>query len=451
MGVDVITAPVIIIMITPVNGQLGTVVIETPVAPEPILILGPGGLVDSTAPQAMASYITIFHPHSGADCITAPITITTEQPTGRQPGTVIVETPDQDLPPITTSARPGTTFITVYQPATGTDKITEAVTLTTIQPANSQPGTVFIKTPGQQAPPVTSIPIPNTYITITRPYTGTDLINQPVITTIPPQGNQPGMVIIKTLDQQAASITSHTAPSYISITRPYTRTDQITTPIITTIPSQGGQPGTVIIETQLPFVTVYRPYTGPGQVTSPITISTIAPTGDQRGTIIIKTPGGEKAVTTTPPTPSYITTTVIYTGTGIIATPTPLTTIPSQGDQPGTVIIGIPGVYVTTTTLYMGTDSITEPIAVTTILPQGNQPGTVIIKIPPYITTTGSYTGLKQITGPITITTTVPTGDRPGTIVIQTQAPFIIIYRPHTGVGSLTTPYIISTIAPSSG
>ncbi|KAF0636930.1 hypothetical protein FPSE5266_10950, partial [Fusarium pseudograminearum] len=450
-GADLITAPVTVTTITPANGQPGTVIIETPVMSETAPASGIRGPTASSPDQPMASYVTIFRPHSGTDRITSPITITTQQPSGNQPGTIIIETPDQDLPPITTSAGQGASVVTVYQPPTGTDKITESQILTTVQPTNSQPGTVIIETPGQQAPPVTSFPIPDAYVTITRPYTGPDPINQAVITTIPPSGNQPGTVIYQTPVEQPASVTGNISPQYITVSQQYTGTDQITEPIVTTIPAQGAQPGTVIIETQPPFVTIYRPHTGAGQITSPVTVSTIAPTGDQRGTIIIETPGGESPVTTTPIEPSYITTTVFYTGTGVITAPTPFTTIPPQGDQPGTVIIGVPGVYVTTTTLYMGADPITGPTAVTTIQPQDNRPGTVVIGIPPYVTTTASYTGIDQITGPVTITAAAPTGDRPGTVVIQTQAPFVTVYRPHTGADIITTPRTVSTIPPSNG
>jgi hypothetical protein len=450
-GADLITAPVTVTTITPANGQPGTVIIETPVMSETASASGIGGPTASSPDQPVASYVTIFRPHSGTGRITSPIMITTQQPSGNQPGTVIIETPDQDLPPITTSAGQGASVVTVYQPPTGTDKITETQILTTVQPTNGQPGTVIIETPGQQAPPVTSFPIPDAYVTITRPYTGTDPINQAVVTTIPPSGNQPGTVIYQTPVEQPASVTGNISPSYITVTQQYTGTDQITEPIVTTIPAQGEQPGTVIVETQPPFVTVYRPHTGAGQITSPVTVSTIAPTGDQRGTIIIETPGGESPVTTTPIEPSYITTTVFYTGTGVITAPTPLTTIPPQGNRPGTVIKGVPGIYVTTTTLYIGADPITGPTAVTTIQPQDNRPGTVVIGIPPYVKTTASYTGIDQITGPVTITAAAPTGDRPGTVVIQTQAPFVTVYRPHTGDDIITTPRTVSTIPPSNG
>ncbi|RSL73896.1 hypothetical protein CEP54_000105 [Fusarium duplospermum] len=38
------------------------------------------------------------------------------------------------------------------------------------------------------------------------------------------------------------------------------------------------------------YVTIFRPHPGPGVITAPITVTTIAPQGDQPGTVIIETP-----------------------------------------------------------------------------------------------------------------------------------------------------------------
>ncbi|KAF0642080.1 hypothetical protein FPSE5266_07978 [Fusarium pseudograminearum] len=488
-GTGVITGPVVITTIAPANGQPGTVIIETPVAPESTSAPVPADSA-TNAPQATPTYVTVYRPHTGPERITAPVTITTINPSGDQPGTVIIETPDQDLPPVTTSAGPAASYVTVYQPHTGTDRITAPVTITTIEPANGQPGTVIIETPGQQAPPVTSSPAPASYVTISRLYTGTDQITEPITTTVPPQGDQPGTIIVETLGQKALEPSTSSPPSYVTITRPYTGTDQITALIVTTIPPEGGQPGTVIYETQAPFVTVFRPYSGTDQITGPVTVSTIAPNGGQPGTIIVETPGAGPAITTTPPAPSYVTVTNLYTGTEMLTGPTtvttvppqgdqpgtvivetqgsyvtistlytgastitgpvPLTTVPPQGNQPGTVVIGTLGSYVTITTQYTGTDSISGPRTVTTIPPQGDQPGTVVVETPQsYITTTVPYTGVDQITAPITATTIPPSGGQPGTVVIQTQAPFATVYRPHTGPDRITAPVTVLTIAPN--
>ncbi|RKK16154.1 hypothetical protein BFJ65_g9725 [Fusarium oxysporum f. sp. cepae] len=497
-GIDGISGPITITTIAPDNGQPGTIIIETPVVPESVIVPTPSGSTKGAESQNTPVYHTVYRPNSGPSRITAPVTISTIEPTGGQPGTVIVETPDQDLAPITTSSGPGAIYITVYQPCTRTERMTEPTTVTTIPPINNKPGTVVIETPGQQAPPTTHIPVPVSYVTITKPHTGTGRSEDTVTTTIPPQGdqpgtviiepasppmpsvpipslfvtitrpytgsgeitepvtttiaaqdNQPGTVIVETPERETASVASNTEASYISISRPYTGTDQITAPVVTTVPPRDGQPGTVIFETQAPFATIYRPYTGSDQITGPVTVSAIAPVGDKPGTIIVETPGGGAEFTTTPPAPSYVTSSVLYTGDDQIAAPTVLTTIPPEGNQPGTVIIGTPGSYVTSTTVYMGSDSITGPTALTTIQPHGTQAGVVVIAIPPYVTTTSSYTGTDQITAPITVTAVSPQGDQPGTVVIETQAPFATVYRPHTGPGRITAATTVTTIAPS--
>ncbi|KAF4333314.1 hypothetical protein FBEOM_12868 [Fusarium beomiforme] len=499
-GIDAITAP-ITSTIPGMNGQPGTVIVETPVAQAPASNQA-GGDPAKGPSGSDNSYATVYRPHTGVNIITAPVTISTIAGVNGQPGTVIVETPDQDLAPIITSSGPGAIYITVYQPCTGTQRITEPVTVTTIPPINNKPGTVIIETPGQQAPattytpdpasyvtvtkphtgtgkledmvtttippqgdqpgtviigpvgqqaltPVSSVPSPGSYVTITRPYSGSGKITEPVTTTVPAQGAQPGTVIVETPGQATAPAASNTEASYVSISRPYTGTDQITAPVVTTVPPRDGQPGTVIFETQAPFATIYRPYTGSGQITGPVTVSTIAPVGDKPGTVVVETPGGGAEFTTTPPAPSYVTSSVLYTGIVQITAPTALTTIRPQGNQPGTVIMGTPGSYATSTTLYMGPNSIRGPTALTTIQPQGTQAGVVVIAIPPYTTITGPYTGTDQITAPVTVTAVSPQGDKPGTVVIETQAPFATIYRPYTGPGRITAATTVSTISPS--
>ncbi|KAF9774593.1 hypothetical protein IL306_007384, partial [Fusarium sp. DS 682] len=488
-GTGAITAPVTVTTIAPSGSQPGTVIIETPVA-------------SATSAPPQATYVTVYRPHTGADRITAPVTVTTIEPSGDQPGTVVIETPDLDLPPVTTSAGPLATYVTVYRPHTGADRITEPVTITTIEPTNGQPGTVIIETPGQQAPPVTTTPAPATYITVTRLYTGTGQITEPITTTIPPQGDEPGTVIVETPGQQVPPVTSAPGPaSYVTITRlytgtdqiteaitstippqgdqpgtvvietpgqkvaavtstsappsyvtttvPYTGTDQISAPVVTTVPPQGNQPGTVIVETQAPFVTVYRQHTGPDQITGPVTVTTIAPTGDQPGTVVIETPGAAPAVTTTPPAPSYVTITTLYTGTEILTEPKTVTTIPPQGDLPGTVVVETQGPFVTISTLYTGTGVITAPTALTTIPPQGGQPGTVVVGTPgSYITTTVLYTGTESITGPTAFTTIPPQGDQPGTVFVGTPGSYVITTVLYTGIDSITGPTALITISP---
>ncbi|KLO88477.1 uncharacterized protein LW94_12672 [Fusarium fujikuroi] len=476
-GSDVITAPVTVTTIPGINGQPGTIIIETPAAQDTN--------APSTAPASPGStYVTEYRPYPGPGNIDQPITVTTIEPSNGNPGTVVIETPTPDVntkvaqPPVTLDPGPGDQYVTVYRPYTGTGVITAPVTVSTIAPSGGQPGTVIIETPEPETPgsnPTVTLPTgPNeSYITVFRPHTGTDVITGPVtITTIAPANGQPGIVIIETpVESEPASTpapvdSATSAPpqaTYVTVYRPHTGSDRITAPVtVTTIEPSADQPGTVIIETpdqDLPpvatsagplatYVTVYRPYTGADRITEPVTVTTIEPTNGQPGTVIIETPGQQAPpVTTTPPPATYVTITRLYTGTDQITEPI-TNTIPPQGDQPGTVIIETPGQqvppvtstpgpasYVTITRLYTGTDQITEAIT-STIPPQGDQPGTVIIEtpgqqvaamtsssVPPsYVTTTVPYTGTDQISVPI-VTTVSPQGDQPGTVIIETQAP----------------------------
>ncbi|KAJ3532188.1 hypothetical protein NM208_g8553 [Fusarium decemcellulare] len=502
-GVDIITSPVTVTTIPPANGQPGTVIIETP------------SEQTAEATTTPDTYVTVYRPHVGTDSITAPVTVTTISPSGGQPGTVIIETPDQQAPPSTTSSGPDASYITVFRPHTGTDIITAPVTITTIEPSGDQPGTVIIETPGTQAPPITTTPeAVESWITIFRAHTGTDLITAPVtVTTIFPSDGQPGTIIIETPDAQAPPSTTSAGPeaTYITVFRPYSGTERITAPVtVTTIEPSGDQPGTVIIETpgtQAPpvttagpapsYITIYRPYTGTGQITGDVTVTTISPSGDEPGTVIIETPGPQAPpVTTTGPiaTPSYITIYRPHTGTDEITSDITVTTIPPSGDEPGTVIIETPGPqappittagpvatpsYITIYRPYTGTDEITSDVTVTTISPSGDEPGTVIIEtpgprappvattgpapIPSYITIYRPYTGTDEITSDITVTTISPQGDEPGTIIIETPGPrappvtttgpapvpsYITIYRPYTGTYEITSDVTVTTISP---
>ncbi|KAJ3465412.1 hypothetical protein MRS44_006070 [Fusarium solani] len=487
-GPDVITAPVTVTTILPSGDQPGTVIIETPgpvesstSADEPTTVSSPG-----------ATYITVYRPHTGPDVITAPITVTTIPPSGDQPGTVIIETPTDPeptpapAPPLTTS-RPGASYLTVYRPHTGADEITGEVTITTIDPTDDGPGTIIIETPIQRVAVPTTSSQADYYVTVYRPHEGPDVITEPVtVTTIAPSDGQPGTVIIET-PGQAPPVTTRPEPSWITIFRAYTGTPMITeSTTVTTIDPQGDEPGTIIIETPAPvtsspapsWITIFRPYTGTPMISEPTTVTTIDPQGDQPGTVIIETPGQAPPITATPE-PSWITIYRPYTGTPPITEPTTVTTIDPQGDQPGTVIVETPGQappvtaspepsYVTVYRAYTGVDPITGPVTVTTIPPDGDQPGTVVIETPvpvatsaapSYITVFRPYTGTPMITSPVTVTTIEPQGDQPGTVIIETpgQAPpitatpepsYVTVYRPYPGPGEITAPVTVTTIEP---
>ncbi|UZP36731.1 hypothetical protein NXS19_004547 [Fusarium pseudograminearum] len=306
------------------------------------------------------SYVTVYRPHTGEGSITTPVTVTTVDGTGDQPGTVIIETPGSK--PAVTSEPIPMSYVTVYRPHTGEGSITTPVTVTTIDGTGDQPGTVVIETPGSGAP-VTSAPVSTPYVTVYQPHTGSDPITAPVtITTIEPQGDQPGTVVIETPGSAAPITAAPTSMPYVTVYEPYAGSESITAPVtITTIAPQGDQPGTVIIGTPgsgepitstpsaiVSYVTSFRQYSGTKAFAEPVTITTIAPEGDQPGTIIVETPGtamasssdgGSSPVTLPPGDDNYITVLRPYTGTGVITAPVTVSTIPASGGQPGTVFV----------------------------------------------------------------------------------------------------------------
>ncbi|CAF3506238.1 unnamed protein product, partial [Fusarium graminearum] len=560
-GPGTITAPRTVGTVAPTSGRPGTVIIETPAPQATNDESSSAPAVSST--KGNDGYVTVFQPYTGTGVIGGPITVSTIPPSNGQPGTYIVETPiaqnagsttaSGDNAPVTIPPSPENTYLTIYRPHTGANLITAPVTVTTIQGENGQPGTIIIETPVSQDPtstddsrgaPVTIAPGPeNSYVTVYRPHTGTDSITAPVtVTTIEGVNGQPGTIIIET--PEAASQTpvstgdgtgaTSTVPpgpgsSYVTVYRPYTGTETITAPITSTIEGTNGQPGTVIIETLISstpdnntpstappgpnssYVTVYRPHTGTETITAPIT-STIQGTNGQPGTVIIETPTSStpdnNAPSTAPPGPnsSYITIYKPYTGTETITAPI-TSTIQGTNGQPGTVIIetlttagsdanapstapsGPNSLYITVYRPYTGTESITAPIT-STIQGTNGQPGTVIIETlttagsdanapstapagpgSTYITVYEPYPGPGKIDQPITVTTVEPSNGNPGTVVIQTPGietggkvvvppvtvdpspgeQYTTIYRPHTGTDVITAPVTITTIAPAGG
>ncbi|AOA63514.1 hypothetical protein KP2612_004219 [Komagataella phaffii] len=311
--------------ITPTGSEPGTVIIETP-----------------------ELYVTTTQPWTGTYETTYTIT-----PTGSEPGTVIIETPES--------------YVTTTQPWTGTYETTYTIT-----PTGSEPGTVIIETP-------------ESYVTTTQPWTGT----YETTYTITPTGSEPGTVIIETPE------------SYVTTTQPWTGTYETTY----TVPPSGTEPGAVIIETPELYVTTTQPWTGTYETTY-----TITPTGSEPGTVIIETPE------------SYVTTTQPWTGTYETTY-----TVPPSGTEPGTVIIETPELYVTTTQPWTGTYETTY-----TITPTGSEPGTVIVEIPvSYVNSTQISTSTYDTTD-----TVLSSGVEPGTIAIETP----IVYL-NTSVSAFSRPW----------
>ncbi|UZP36732.1 hypothetical protein NXS19_004548 [Fusarium pseudograminearum] len=193
-----------------------------------------------TLPAGSDNYVTIFRPYTGTESITAPVTVSTISPADSKPGTVIVETPEPVTQASPTTSLSADIYITIYRPYTGANPITAPITLTTM-PAISGTGAVIIETPVPQTASVI-------YATIYRPYTGTARITEPItVTTIAPMSGGEGTVIIETptpeptTDSQASDSPAITIPSNdenrnVTVIRPYPGPKIITAPITSYIP-----------------------------------------------------------------------------------------------------------------------------------------------------------------------------------------------------------------------
>ncbi|ANZ75361.1 BA75_02923T1 [Komagataella pastoris] len=334
------------------------------------------------------TYVTTTQPWTGTYETTF-----TVPPSGTEPGTVVIETPES--------------YVTTTQPWTGTYETTF-----TVPPSGTEPGTVVIETPeiiDCEAvccrPFLTSVPLRKreecdcdniccpwatdceTYVTTTQPWTGT----YETTFTVPPSGTEPGTVVIETPE------------SYVTTTQPWTGTYETTF----TVPPSGTEPGTVVIETPESYVTTTQPWTGTYETTY-----TVPPSGTEPGTVVIETPE------------SYVTTTQPWTGTYETTF-----TVPPSGTEPGTVVIETPESYVTTTQPWTGTYETTF-----TVPPSGTEPGTVVIETPEsYVTTTQPWTGTYETTY-----TVPPSGTEPGTVVIETPESYVTTTQPWTGTYETT-------------
>ncbi|CCF44212.1 proline rich protein 5MeD [Colletotrichum higginsianum] len=256
-----------------------------------------------------ASYVTSEVLYTGTGTLSGPSPISTVQPVGTTPGTIIVATP-------------APRFVTSRVVYTGTEALTGETTLSTVAASGTTPGTYIVASPA------------SIYVTSTVVYTGSDTISEPtVISTVPPVGTRPGTIIL--------------AARYVTSLVDYQGTVPITGPTaISTVGPSGTAPGTFIIATQAAiFVTSSVQYSGSGTISGPSAISTIPPVGTRAGTIIVATP---------PPEPSYITTTIFLTASDAPETTT-VASIPPSGTNPGTIVVGRRAVFVTVVGPYTGT------------------------------------------------------------------------------------------------
>ncbi|KAK2053988.1 hypothetical protein LY76DRAFT_686934 [Colletotrichum caudatum] len=147
----------------------------------------------------------------------------------------------------------------------GTAPITGPTVISTVAPSGTEPGTFIIAT--QAA----------IFFTSSVQYSGTGTLTGPsAISTIQPVGTQAGTVIIATPAPD---------PSYVTTTIFLTATDAADSTTITTIPPSGTSPGIIVMGRRASFVTVVGPYTATTDIpTGPTTVSIVQPSDTQAGT-----------------------------------------------------------------------------------------------------------------------------------------------------------------------
>jgi hypothetical protein len=225
------------------------------------------------------------------------------------------------------------------------------------------------------------------YITITKPYRG----SVTALYTVPPQGDEPGVVIVEQPGGSSAPenivIPATDERSYVIIIRPYQGPNPISAPITQVVPPRNGQPGQIIIETP---ETQAADDATPG-VLQPMTLEPHGTTGSY---VTVIEPAG-----------------VSFTGKD----PIRITVAPSGG-KPGTVIIQtpVPGTLMPVAL---------ETLRFNTLGPLGRLIGKTITLQPAdatgYVTIIEPAEGSVLPTAPIR-TTIPPTGTKPGTVLIQT-------------------------------
>ncbi|CAM1509446.1 Fc.00g031850.m01.CDS01 [Cosmosporella sp. VM-42] len=199
------------ITVPPSGTRPGSVIIQTPPPGR-----DPGNFQQGQAftitPASEGGYYTVFQPNPGTG--TAPVMITVP-PSGTISGTMIIQTPTP-----TKGGQGGVTlqptesggFVTIIEAAVP-GALTSPV-LVTLQPTGTEPGTVLIQTPGPSIannapnlnPTITLLPTESGgYVTIFKPAEGTVTVTVPVRITIRPSGTDPGTVIVETPPHLPAS------------------------------------------------------------------------------------------------------------------------------------------------------------------------------------------------------------------------------------------------------
>ncbi|KAF4953013.1 hypothetical protein FSARC_12493 [Fusarium sarcochroum] len=263
----------------------------------------------------------------------------------------------------------------------------------TVPPQGDEPGIVIVEQPGGSSAPE-NIVIPATddrsYVIIIRPHQGPNPISAPITQVVPPRSGQPGQIIIETPETQAGDAT-------VGVLKPVTL-----------------QP-----HDQTGYVTVLRTISG---TLASLQLITLSPTGTNRGSVIINVPASAlnranpQAITLEPDEEGGYVTVIEPAGVSFTGKTAVRLTVAPSGGKPGTVIIQTPG-PATLGPLGLETQS-PNPLASLQRLE-----GQTITLQPTdangYVTIIEPAEGSVTPTAPIR-TTIPPTGTKPGTVLIQT-------------------------------
>ncbi|KAF2166598.1 hypothetical protein M409DRAFT_23232 [Zasmidium cellare ATCC 36951] len=360
-------------------------------------------VIESPGPPGSPGYQTSFRPYTGTSFLTVATTISTVLPSDQVSGTYIVETPSAALPssnfasssPAGSSPAASTSTLlgssnSGIALATSSDVSSSGALLPSVtgfsSSAASLPGASSSSTSGAILPSVFG---PSSSAAVSSSASGIS-----TSAALLPSIFSSSLYAAPSLPSTNSISGSET---YVTVTRPWTGTSPIFSPtIVSTILPSNGQPGTYIQETPaslLGHVTSTRGvYTGQEQITAATTVSTVFPSqgasGPVSGTYIVETPSPfiSGASSTTAPSSSgqesYVTLTIAYSGSSSLTAPLTSTIAQPSAGNPGTVQIQTPARYVTSTRAYTGTIPITAATIVTTIQGMGSDPNTIVVEEP---------------------------------------------------------------------
>ncbi|KAF9879551.1 hypothetical protein CkaCkLH20_03094 [Colletotrichum karsti] len=378
---DQLTTPIPITTILPSNGQPGTIVfIERPsISAAPTV----------SSPILEASYVSTTSLVSGTafNQLTSPIPITTILPSNGQPGTIVfIERPPTSAVPTSSSPILEASYISTTSLVSGTafDQLTSPIPITTILPSNGQPGTiVFIERP--QTSVVSTVATSSLESEVTTSSIPA-VSGQTSITSSQSDANSQLSTSSAPTVENASQNSGTQTPSETSLA---------TGPAISSTAGESssvsGSTFAASESSSVPgsFTSGTGLSSGPGSADFSSSTQPTASSIPADSLSITETPatatqtGASQSNSILPG--SYVTSEILYspTGTEQITAPTTLSTILPSGQVPGTIIVGLPALFNTISVPYSGVGQITQPITLTTIFPTGTGLlGTVVVATP---------------------------------------------------------------------